>query len=61
MNEINVEIIQPTLREEIASFLRSRIRWRSISYLYNVSSRISISKLYMDWIRARFSIIYIRA
>jgi len=40
MNEINVEIIQPTLREEIASFLRSRIRWRSIGICMETSSKL---------------------
>ena len=40
MNEIQVDVIQPTIREEISTFLRSRIRWRTLGIYMETTSKL---------------------
>jgi hypothetical protein len=42
IGEIQVDIIQPSIREEISSFLQSRIRWRTIGIYMETTSKIML-------------------
>jgi hypothetical protein len=42
ISEIQVDIIQPSIREEISSFLQSRIRWRTIGIYMETTSKIML-------------------